>query len=78
VASALPVFDSRTNADHSPTATRQPPPGLTAWVLVDKLVADLESRDRSANSAETDSCSLVIGVFELANSTRNDLGSIYG
>jgi hypothetical protein len=45
---------------------------------VDKLVADVELRYRSVNSAETDNSSLVIDHPELANSERNDLGSISG
>jgi hypothetical protein len=45
---------------------------------VDKLVADVELRYRSVNSAETDNSSLVIDDPELANSERNDLGSISG
>ena len=42
------------------------------------LIAHLETHRRSVDSAETDNCSLVIGVFELANSTRNGLGAISG
>jgi hypothetical protein len=42
------------------------------------LITDLETHRRSVDSAETDNCSLVIGVFELANSTRNGLGAISG
>mgnify|MGYP006181374915 CR=1 FL=1 len=45
---------------------------------MDKLVADVELRYRSVNSAETDNSSLVIDHPELANSERNDLGSISG
>ena len=45
---------------------------------MDKLVADVELRYRSVNSAETDNSSLVIDDPELANSERNDLGSISG
>ncbi len=41
--------------------------GLTAWVLVDKLAADLEPNHRPAYSAETDNRSLVIDESELAN-----------
>jgi len=42
------------------------------------LITDLETHRRSVDSAETDNYSLVIGVFELANSTRNGLGAISG
>jgi hypothetical protein len=47
-------------------------------VFVDKLVADVESRHRSANSAETANCSLVIDESELANSMQGVLGAICG
>jgi hypothetical protein len=44
----------------------------------DKLVSDFDPSHRSANSAETGNSSLVIDHPELANSERNDLGSISG
>ena len=44
----------------------------------DKLAIDVEPSHRSANSAETGNSSLVIDHPELANSERNDLGSISG
>ena len=47
-------------------------------VLVDKLVADIESRDQSANSAETSNDSSVIAELEATNSRPNRLGAIYG
>jgi hypothetical protein len=52
--------------------------GLTAWVLVNRLVAITESRHRSASSAETANCSLVIDESELANSRQTDLGLVSG
>jgi hypothetical protein len=44
---------------------------------LDKLVADFESRHRSANSAETHDQPLVIGVFRMANSRQNRVGGKY-
>ncbi len=68
---------------YAPNATRRtasqfPSFGLTAWVLVDRLVSDFESRHRSVDSAETANYSLVIDVFRMANSTQNGLGRISG
>jgi hypothetical protein len=60
------------------TASQLPSFGLTAWVLVERLVSDFESRHRSVDSAETDNYSLVIDVFRMANSTQNGLGRISG
>tara|TARA_R110002073_G_scaffold21547_4_gene75911 strand:- start:1367 stop:1621 length:255 start_codon:yes stop_codon:yes gene_type:complete len=58
------TIDTRATASHSAAtewslmsdsadATQLPSFGLTAWPLVDKLVADSESRHPSANAAET-------------------------
>jgi hypothetical protein len=44
----------------------------------DRLVAELESRDRSANSAETNDQPLAIVELEATNSPRNTLGPING
>jgi len=44
----------------------------------DRLVAEFESRDRSANSAETNDQSLVIGELEATNSRQNRLGALFG
>ena len=51
-----------------------PPLGLTAWVLINKLVTDIEPNHRPAYSADTATNSLVIDEPELANSPSNRLG----
>jgi hypothetical protein len=55
-----------------------PPLGLTAWVLVYRMVTDTESRHRSVNSAQTSEHSLVISEPESTDSRPNVLGAIYG
>ena len=47
-------------------------------VLVDRLVADFEPSHRSVYPAETSHHPLVIGESELANSSPNVLGPIFG
>jgi hypothetical protein len=44
----------------------------------DRLVAEFESRGRSANSAETNDQSLVLGELEATNSPQDGLGPING
>ena len=55
------------------TATQLPPRGLTAKVLADRLVIDVEPSHRSVNSAQCDHYLLAIDYFEVINSASNRL-----
>jgi len=55
-----------------------PPFGLTAWILVDKLIPDLEPGHRSVYSAETGDSSLASDESEQAISRQDRLGAVYG